>query len=94
MTIRSYSLKRRVVTSSSFSELITTQLRDFHMVSPQVVFNLLIFLTMQSYKFYIDIVMTNGGKYACLFYVLRLNVLIIIMYMESDKESCCLKTFN
>ena len=27
-----------VVTSSSFSELITTQLREFHMVSPQVVF--------------------------------------------------------
>ena len=36
-----------------FSELITTQLRDFHMVSPQVVFTLLIFLTMQSYKFYV-----------------------------------------
>ena len=33
-------------------ELITTQLRDVHMVSPQVVFTLLIFLTMQSYKFY------------------------------------------
>ena len=39
-------------TSSSFSELvITTQLRDFHMVSPQVVFTLLVFLTVQSYKF-------------------------------------------
>ena len=36
-----------------FSELITTQLRDFHMVSPQVVFSLPIFLTMQSYKFYL-----------------------------------------
>ena len=34
-----------------FSEL--TQLREFHMVSPQVVFTLLIFLTMQSYKFYL-----------------------------------------
>ena len=43
-----------------FSELITTQLRDFHMVSPQVVFTLLIFLTMQSYKFdiFTDIVWT------------------------------------
>ena len=39
-----------------FSELITTQLRDFHMVSPQVAFPLhvptCIYLTMQSYKFY------------------------------------------
>ena len=35
-----------------FSELITTQLREFHMVSPQVVFNLLIFLTVQCCKFY------------------------------------------
>ena len=37
-----------------FSELhvITTQLRDFHMVPPQVVL-LNIFLTMQSYKFYL-----------------------------------------
>ena len=35
------------------SELITTQLREFHMVSPQVVFTLLIFLTMQSYKWVI-----------------------------------------
>ena len=37
-----------------FSELIrpTTQLIDFHMVSLQVVFTLLIFLTMQGYKFY------------------------------------------
>ena len=34
-----------------FSELITTQLRDFHMVSLQVVFTLLIFLTMQSYMY-------------------------------------------
>ena len=41
MTIRAYWSKRRVVTSSSFSERITTQLRDFHMVSPQVVFTLL-----------------------------------------------------
>ena len=32
-----------------FSVLITTQLRDFHMVSLQVVFTLLIFLTMQSF---------------------------------------------
>ena len=31
------------------------QLRDFHMVSPQVVFTLLIFLTMQSYKFYLSL---------------------------------------
>ena len=30
-----------IVTSSSFSELVTTQLREFHMVSPQVVFTLL-----------------------------------------------------
>ena len=45
--------KHRGVTSSSFSELMTTQLREFHMVSPQVVFTLLIFLTMQSYKFYL-----------------------------------------
>ena len=36
-----------------FSELITTQLRDFHMVPPQVVFTLIIYLTMQSYKFYL-----------------------------------------
>ena len=36
-----------------FSELITTQLRDFHMVSPQVVSTLPIFLSMQSYKFYL-----------------------------------------
>ena len=43
----------RVVTFSSFSELITTQLRDFHMVSLQVVFTLLIFLTVQSYKVYL-----------------------------------------
>ena len=35
-----------------FSELIITQLREFHMVSPQVVSTLLIFLTMQSYKVY------------------------------------------
>ena len=36
------------------SELITTQLREFHMVSPQVVFTLLIFFTIQSYKFYLN----------------------------------------
>ena len=41
MTIRVYLSKRWVVISSSFSELITTQLREFHMVSPQVVFILL-----------------------------------------------------
>ena len=40
MTITAYWSKRRVVTSSSFSELITTgtQLREFHMVSPELVF--------------------------------------------------------
>ena len=42
-----------------FSELTTTQLRDFHMVSPQVVFTLLIFLTMQSYKFYLCVTLPN-----------------------------------
>ena len=55
MTIRAYWSKRQVVTSSSFSELITTQLREFHMVSPQVVFTLLILLTMQSYKFHLHV---------------------------------------
>ena len=33
-----WHVKFRVVTSSSFSELITTQLREFHMVSLQVVY--------------------------------------------------------
>ena len=37
-----------------FPELITTQLRDFHMVSPQVVITLIVVLTMQSYKFYLN----------------------------------------
>ena len=41
-----------IMTKVLFTELITTQLREFHTVSPQVVFTLLIFLTMQSYKFY------------------------------------------
>ena len=43
-----------------FSELITTQLRDFHMVSLPVVFTLLIFLTMQSYKFYLVLYRANS----------------------------------
>ena len=34
--------KRRVCNLQFFSELITAQLRDFHMVSPQVVFTLLL----------------------------------------------------
>ena len=47
------SEKELEVTALVFSELIATQLREFHMMSPQVVVTLLIFLTMQSYKFYL-----------------------------------------
>ena len=39
-----------------FSELLTIPLREFHMVSPQDIFTLLIFLTMQSYKFYLHVI--------------------------------------
>ena len=53
-----------------FSELITTQLREFHMVSPQVVFTLLIFLTMQSYKFYLVVCL-----FVCLFVLFYLKII-------------------
>ena len=43
-----------------FSELITTQLREFHMVLPQVVFTLLILLTINSYKFYVSKILKVG----------------------------------
>ena len=82
-TIRAYWSKRRFVTPSSFSEQITTQLRDFHMVSPQVIFILLMVLTMQSYEFYITctyIIMWNLRKRN-----IPINLMAIILLLINKK---------
>ena len=59
-----------------------TQLRDFHMVSPHVVFTLFIFLTMQSYKFYLSIILINYSVWSAFMLEKKRNC-----YFELTKSS-------
>ena len=77
-----------------FLELITTQLR-FHMVSPQIV--LLIILTMQSYKFYLSLLMChwntikilNGMIEVFASKVVRVSIHQHLVHEYIHTEECC-----